>query len=61
MLLSILLNGGDMTNATEPLEKSALPSYLSSDDFRALIGAIKVLGKLDEFLAFEAKSIESRR
>jgi len=33
-------------------------SYLSSDQFRALIGAVKVLGKLVDVRIFEATSIQ---
>ena len=34
-------------------------SYLSSDQFRALIGAVKVLGKLVDVRVFEANSIQN--
>jgi quinol monooxygenase YgiN len=39
-------------------EKAALNSHLSSDQFRALIGAVKVLGKLMDVRIFEATSIQ---
>ena len=39
-------------------EKVALNSHLSSDQFRALIGAVKVLGKLVDVRIFEATSIQ---
>ena len=39
-------------------EKGALNSHLSSDQFRALIGAVKVLGKLVDVRIFEASSIQ---
>ena len=39
-------------------EKAAMNSYLSSDQFRALIGAVKVLGKLLDVRVFEAESIQ---
>jgi quinol monooxygenase YgiN len=39
-------------------DKAAMNSYLSSDQFRALIGAVKVLGKLVDVRLFEAKSIQ---
>ncbi len=39
-------------------ERAALNSYLSSDQFRALIGAVKVLGKLVDVRIFEATSIQ---
>ena len=39
-------------------DKAALNSHLSSDQFRALIGAVKVLGKLVDVRIFEAKSIQ---
>jgi len=38
--------------------KAAMSSYLSADQFRALIGAVKVLGKLVDVRIFEAKSIQ---
>jgi quinol monooxygenase YgiN len=38
-------------------DKPAMNSYLSSDQFRALIGAVKVLGKLVDVRVFEANSI----
>jgi quinol monooxygenase YgiN len=38
-------------------ERTALNAYLSSDRFRALIGAVKVLGKLVDVRIFEAHSI----
>jgi len=39
-------------------DKAAMNSYLSSDQFRALIGAVKVLGKLVDVRIFEAESIQ---
>ena len=39
-------------------DKPAMNSYLSSDQFRALIGAVKVLGKLVDVRIFEAQSIQ---
>jgi quinol monooxygenase YgiN len=39
-------------------DKVAMNSYLSSDQFRALIGAVKVLGKLVDVRIFEARSIQ---
>jgi quinol monooxygenase YgiN len=39
-------------------DKEAMNSYLSSDQFRALIGAVKVLGKLVDVRIFEATSIQ---
>ena len=39
-------------------DKVAMNSYLSSDQFRALIGAVKVLGKLVDVRIFEATSIQ---
>ncbi|MGB7948353.1 MAG: antibiotic biosynthesis monooxygenase [Candidatus Binatia bacterium] len=38
-------------------DKAAINSYLSSDQFGALIGAVKVLGKLVDVLIFQAESI----
>ena len=40
-------------------DKAAMNSYLSSDQFRALIGAVKVLGKLVDVRIFEATSIQN--
>jgi quinol monooxygenase YgiN len=40
-------------------DKAAMNSYLSSDQFRALIGAVKVLGKLVDVRIFEANSIQN--
>ena len=40
------------------LDKAAMNSYLSSDQFRALIGAVKVLGKLVDVRVFEARSTQ---
>ena len=40
-------------------DKEAMNSYLSSDQFRALIGAVKVLGKLVDVRIFEANSIQN--
>lgn len=39
-------------------DKEAMNSYLSSDQFRALIGAVKVLGTLVDVRVFEATSIK---
>ena len=39
-------------------DKGAMNFYLSSDQFRALIGAVKVLGKLLDVRVFEAESIQ---
>jgi quinol monooxygenase YgiN len=39
-------------------DKAAMSSYLSADQFRALIGAVKVLGKLVDVRIFEATSIQ---
>ena len=41
------------------LQKEAMDSYLSSERFRALIGAVKVLGKLVDVRISEAKVIEA--
>jgi quinol monooxygenase YgiN len=38
--------------------QEAMRSYLSSEPFRALIGAIKVLGKFVDLRVFEAEVIE---
>jgi quinol monooxygenase YgiN len=40
-------------------DKRAMNSYLSSDQFRALLGAVKVLGKLVDVRIFEANSIQN--
>lgn len=40
-------------------DKTAINSYLSSDQFRALLGAVKVLGKLADVRIFEANSIQN--
>ena len=40
-------------------DKEAMNSYLSSDQFRALLGAVKVLGKLVDVRIFEATSIQN--
>jgi quinol monooxygenase YgiN len=40
-------------------DEEAMNSRLSSDEFRALIGAIKVLGKLVHVCTVEAKIVES--
>jgi len=40
-------------------DKAALNCHLSSDQFRALIGAVKVLGKLVDVCIFEATSIQN--
>jgi len=39
-------------------DRAAMNSYLSSDQFRALMGAVKVLGKLVDVRVFEAESIQ---
>jgi quinol monooxygenase YgiN len=39
-------------------DKATTNSYLSSDQFRALIGAVKVLGKLVDVRVFEATSTQ---
>jgi quinol monooxygenase YgiN len=39
-------------------DRAAMNSYLSSDQFRALIGAVKVLGKMVDVRIFEAESIQ---
>jgi quinol monooxygenase YgiN len=39
-------------------DKAAMNSYLSSDQFRALIGAVEVLRKLVDVRIFEATSIQ---
>ena len=41
------------------LDKEAMNSYLSSERFRALIGAVKVLGELVDVRISEAKVIEA--
>jgi len=41
------------------LDAAAMNSYLSSERFRALIGAIKVLGELVDVRISESKVIES--
>jgi quinol monooxygenase YgiN len=43
----------------EWLDKEAMNSHLSSDQFRALIGAIKVLGKLVDIRTSETTVIEA--
>src|SRR4029077_4983178 len=40
-------------------DKEAMHSYVSSDQFRALLGAVKVLGKLVYVRIFEANSIQN--
>ena len=40
-------------------DEAAMISYLSSDHFRALVGAVKVLGKLVDVCACETKIVES--
>jgi quinol monooxygenase YgiN len=40
-------------------DKAAMNSYLSSDQFRALIGAVKVLGKLVDVRISETKVVET--
>ena len=39
-------------------DKAPMNSYLSSEQFRALIGAVKVLGKLVDVRTSEAKVVE---
>jgi quinol monooxygenase YgiN len=39
-------------------DETAMNAYLSSDRFRALIGAVKVLGKLVHVCTCEAKIVE---
>ncbi|HXV83628.1 MAG TPA: antibiotic biosynthesis monooxygenase [Candidatus Binatia bacterium] len=39
-------------------DEAAMNSHLSSDEFRALIGAVKVLGKLVHVCTGEAKIVE---
>jgi quinol monooxygenase YgiN len=39
----------------------ALDHYLSSEDFHALMGAIKVLGNLENVDLFEPESIDCKR
>ena len=41
-------------------DKAAMNSYLSSEQFRALIGAVKVLGKLVDVRTSETKVVEAR-
>ena len=41
------------------LDKEAMNSYLSSERFRALVGAVKVLGELVDVRLSEAKVIEA--
>jgi quinol monooxygenase YgiN len=41
------------------LDKQAMNSYLSSERFRALIGAVKVLGQLVDVRVSEATLIEA--
>jgi quinol monooxygenase YgiN len=40
-------------------DKAAMNSYLSSDQFGALIGAVKVLGKSVDVRIFEATTIQN--
>ncbi len=42
----------------EWMDKASMDSYLSSERFRALIGAVKVLGELIDVRISEAKVIE---
>ena len=42
------------------LEKEAMNAYLSSERFRALIGAMKVLGELVDIRVSESKVVETR-
>lgn len=42
----------------EWLDATAMNSYLSSERFRALIGAVKVLGELVDVRISEAKNVE---
>jgi quinol monooxygenase YgiN len=39
-------------------DEAAMNAYLSSDSFRALVGAVKVLGKLVHVCTCEAKIVE---
>jgi quinol monooxygenase YgiN len=39
-------------------DETALNAYLSSDSFRALVGAIKVLGRLEQVCTCEAHIVE---
>ena len=41
------------------LDKEAMNSYLSSERFRALIGAVKVLGELVDVCVSEATVVEA--
>jgi len=49
----------DLLLVEQWLDAAAMNSYLSSERFRALIGAIKVLGELVDVRIFESKVIES--
>lgn len=48
----------DLLLVEEWLDATSMNSYLSSERFRALIGAVKVLGELVDIRVSEAKSIE---
>jgi quinol monooxygenase YgiN len=39
-------------------DEAAMNAYLSSDSFRAVVGAVKVLGKLVQVCICEAKIVE---
>jgi len=43
----------------EWLDMTAMNSYLSSDQFRALLGAVKVLGELVDVRISETKVVEA--
>jgi len=43
----------------EWLDRSAMNSYLSSERFRALIGAVKILGELVDVRISETKVVEA--
>ncbi len=40
-------------------DEEAMHSYLSAEQFRALIGAVKVLGELVDIRIFEARLVET--
>jgi len=48
----------DLMLVEEWLDTSAMNTYLSSERFRALIGAMKVLGELVDVRTFETKVVE---
>jgi quinol monooxygenase YgiN len=43
----------------EWLDRSAMNAYLSSERFRALIGAVKILGELVDVRTSETKVVEA--